>query len=107
MALFRDDTERTEAATPRRREEARDRGQVAFSHELSTSLLSLVGISVLELCGRPLLAAIAGVLEQGLRLNGSERVRQDQLPELLRNYCGPAASWVLVLVLVLPVVGAL
>src|SRR6266478_2778440 len=40
---------RTEAATPRRREEAREQGQVAFSAELVTGVFLLAGIAALSL----------------------------------------------------------
>jgi flagellar biosynthetic protein FlhB len=40
---------RTEAATPRRREEAREQGQVAFSTELVTGVLLVAGLAMLSL----------------------------------------------------------
>src|SRR5437868_2053239 len=40
---------RTEAPTPRRREEAREQGQVAFSAELVTGVLLLAGAATLAL----------------------------------------------------------
>ena len=49
-----DDAERTEPATPRRRQEARTRGQVAKSQDLTASILLLVGLLILDLLGGPL-----------------------------------------------------
>jgi len=39
--------ERTEEATPKRREEAREQGQVAFSNDLTTGLSLLIGLGTL------------------------------------------------------------
>ena len=44
--------ERTEQATPRRREKALEKGQVALSQEVNSALVLLVGFSVLFLAGR-------------------------------------------------------
>lgn len=43
--------ERTEPATPRRRQETRDKGQVARSQDLSAAVLLLVGLIALRLIG--------------------------------------------------------
>ncbi len=42
---------RTEPATPRRREEARQQGQVAFSAELAAALVLVAGVALLALLG--------------------------------------------------------
>ena len=47
----RDDTERTEEATPRKREEARKKGQVPKSRDLSTAILLLSVILFFYLAG--------------------------------------------------------
>src|SRR5207244_2457928 len=54
---------RTEAPTPRRREEARAEGQVAFSSDLTTGLVLLAGMTALAIGGQ----AVAMALFQGLR----------------------------------------
>lgn len=60
--------QRTEAPTPRRREEARQRGQVAVSHDLSGGLTLLFGALALKMFGQHngtrLLSAIRRWLEQ-------------------------------------------
>jgi len=48
MPEKRDQEERTESATPRRREEARKRGQVARSTELTSAFMFLVGLVTLR-----------------------------------------------------------
>ncbi len=49
MPETRDQEERTESATPRRREEARRRGQVARSMELTSAFMFLVGLVTIRL----------------------------------------------------------
>ena len=49
--MAEDFASRTEAATPRRREQAREQGQVAFSSELVTGVIVLAGMVVLSLGG--------------------------------------------------------
>jgi flagellar biosynthetic protein FlhB len=65
------DEERTEPATPRRREEARERGQVARSGDLSSAVILLAAVVALKFLGKPMIgglfASAASVLE-GLAL---------------------------------------
>jgi flagellar biosynthetic protein FlhB len=65
------DEERTEPATPRRREEARERGQVARSADLSSAVILLAAVLALKFFGRAMIGGIfasaASVLE-GLAL---------------------------------------
>ncbi len=64
MALSRDD--RTEAPTPRRRQEARGRGQVARSHDLTAAMLLLAGFISIRLLGPPLWHSLLLILETAL-----------------------------------------
>lgn len=63
---------RTEPATPRRREEAREQGQVAYSPELNTGVILLAGLGVLALMahhvGSELLGAVRlDLIDAGVR----------------------------------------
>src|SRR5262245_15006989 len=51
--------DRTESATPRRREQARSEGRVARSAELSAAASMLAGTALLAILGGPVLAAFA------------------------------------------------
>ncbi len=51
MAEEPDKQEKTEDATPRRREESREQGQVSLSHEVASALILLVGLIVLLVAG--------------------------------------------------------
>ncbi len=71
MAEYDDREQRTEEATPRRREEARERGQVAFSSELVAALGLAAGVALLGLNGAPLARAVGGELARTLSATGS------------------------------------
>ncbi len=60
------DLEKTEAATPRRLEKAREEGQVVRSRELNTFVLLASGVAVLWLTGGALYQSLTGVLRAGL-----------------------------------------
>lgn len=61
-----DDTERTEAATGKRRGEARQRGQVARSQELNSALLMLSATLVFYVLASPMLDGMTGLMRAHL-----------------------------------------
>lgn len=62
------DLERTEPASPRRLEQAREEGQVARSLELSTFAVLLAAAGGLWLMGSSLMGQLSGVMKNGMRL---------------------------------------
>ncbi len=64
MADNDSDQEKTEEATPRRKEKAREEGQVARSRELNTFLLLLGGVIGLYSMGNMLYDQLGAVMEQ-------------------------------------------
>lgn len=95
------DLEKTEAASPRRLEKAREEGQIARSRELTTFLMLAVGVSALWLSASFLYQGLSGVLRRALGFEA--RVTQDPgaMVSLATQGAGEAL-WV-----VLPVFGAL
>ncbi len=63
--------EKTEKATPKRREEARKRGQVARSQEVNTGLGLLMTFAMLAFMGSWLLAGFISVMERALQGAGT------------------------------------
>jgi flagellar biosynthetic protein FlhB len=63
---FEEGQNRTEPATPRRREEARKKGLVALSSDLSGGLLLLAGTLLLWLSGEPLGGLLLDAVQSGL-----------------------------------------
>ncbi len=82
--------EKTEQATPRRREEAREKGQVARSNDLSAALTLLGAVVLLHVGGSGLLHALALLTRTGL----------DSLdvgimtPETMRMYYGESMIFI-------------
>ena len=68
-----DDQDKSEAATPRRLEKAREEGQVARSRELTTWLLLLAGVTALWSMGSSIYQQLAQVMEQSF-LFGREQL---------------------------------
>lgn len=65
---------RTERPTPKRLAEARRRGEVAVSHELTGAVALLAGLAVLAACAPWWFAALAGEVRNGLLIAiGAER----------------------------------
>ncbi len=95
------DLEKTEAASPRRLEKAREEGQIARSRELTTFLMLAVGVSALWLSASFLYQGLSGVLRRALGFE--TRVTQDPgaMVSLATQGAGEAL-WV-----VLPIFGAL
>jgi flagellar biosynthetic protein FlhB len=66
------DQEKTEQPTPKRLQDARDKGQVARSRELGTAAVMVAGSAVLLLGGGPLAAGMGRLLQGGLTLSRPE-----------------------------------
>ena len=62
------DLERTEPASPKRFEQAREDGQVARSLELSTFAVLLAAGGGLWLMGSALMGQLSGIMQNGMRL---------------------------------------
>lgn len=72
MALFRDDQGKTEKATPGRLQEARGKGQVAISKELTMAGTLLVAVLALEYLGGWLIQAFEEVCRFGFQVDLSQ-----------------------------------
>ena len=75
--------EKTEQATPKRKQEARDKGQVPRSRELNTVGVMLAGASALLLMGDQLGAGIAHMMREGLSHRRSQVFDPEHLVEAL------------------------
>lgn len=101
--------ERTEAPTPRRRTEARERGQIGKSTDLTAALVILGGMIVLEVTGRDLLGRLLIIMRQCLDEATSTLVTTDQLAPLIARTFGQMATLLapfLVVVVVLALAGS-
>ncbi len=72
MAETEDGQERTEEATPKRQQEAREKGQIARSRELNTmSMLVIAGVSI-SMMGGEMIEKLGEVLKLGLTVERSK-----------------------------------
>ncbi len=75
-------SERSEQATPRKREEARKKGQVAKSREIPSVAILMVGVSVLFLSGTFVYQQLSGLMVRLLSRMGSNGFHPDDLQAL-------------------------
>jgi len=95
------DLEKTESASPRRLEKAREEGQLARSRELGTFLLLAAGVGGLWLSGAMLYRGLTGVLRNGLGFDA--RIGRDPGIMVAQAVDGAGQA----LLLVLPIFGVL
>lgn len=80
------DSERTEPASLRRLEQAREEGQIARSQELNTfALLATVGVSIWMLGGQ-LLSGLTDLMRSGLTLSAGDSFQTEQMVHLLGRH---------------------
>ena len=84
------DLERTEPASQRRLEQAREEGQVPQSRELSAFLVLIAGSGALWVTGSWLAGGVAGIVRRGLTLDRAAAFDADALPHALMGLAGDA-----------------
>jgi flagellar biosynthetic protein FlhB len=97
------DLEKTEPASPRRLEQAREEGQVPQSRELSAFLVLMAGTGALWVAGSWLARRISGTVSQGLTFDRAAAFDTAALPTLFLNQAGEALASLGPLLLVLVV----
>ncbi|RDV02695.1 flagellar biosynthesis protein FlhB [Sphingorhabdus pulchriflava] len=90
MAEPPDRDQQTEAATPKRRQDATRDGDVLVSRELATALMMLAGAGWLMLAGKWLVGASADMLQKGLSV-GQESIRAVDFSARLTHLLTPLA----------------
>jgi flagellar biosynthesis protein FlhB len=83
--------EKTEKATPKKRREARQRGQVARSNDLQGAIVLLAGIVALGASGPAMVQRMADVMRQGIAQMSSPDVVSKRGIGLLLQHAGEAA----------------
>ena len=66
MADEPNDQDKTEEASPRRRQEAREKGQVAFSQEFTAAGMLFAGLGAVLLCGGAVITGMGGLVSDSL-----------------------------------------
>ncbi|MFZ4750711.1 MAG: flagellar biosynthesis protein FlhB [Phycisphaerales bacterium] len=75
--------ERTEDATPKRRREAREEGNIARSQDASSAILLLGGVLVLSSGLKPLLGSLASILEKTLGGDNMQALHADDVAAVI------------------------
>src|SRR5512145_2987951 len=81
-----DDQERTEQATSKRREEAREKGQVARSQEVVSVGILVAGLLFFYFGGSTLLLKTMDLMTAGFRDAGRINLTQDSVSLIMVNY---------------------
>jgi flagellar biosynthesis protein FlhB len=95
-----DGQERTEDATARRREQARDKGQVARSKELASVSVLVIGAISLMWFGGILAKSLAGAMSRLFSLSREEIFDSSKLFDIVTGSLGQL-SWPLLLILII------
>src|SRR3546814_20894174 len=106
------DLEKTEPASPRRLEQAREEGQVVRSRELNTFLLLAAGVAMLWFGGANMYQSLTGILRSGfwfdlrvasatnvmlaVAVNSAYQVLLAPLPLVVLLVVGVVLGWVMV-----------
>lgn len=85
MAWEEDRHERTERATPKRREEARKKGQVARSREIASAGILLAGMTIFYFTGKGMVQSLREVMATFLKESGTFELNPDSAGALLRE----------------------
>ena len=78
--------DRTEEPTPKRQSEAREKGQVARSRELSAALVLITGVGMLSMCASSMGTQSAAIVRSSLEGLRPGVVTSAHLQPLLQNY---------------------
>src|SRR5687767_3650187 len=99
-----DDNERTEAASPRRLEQAREEGHVARSQELTTFAMMMAGGAGLWFLGAGLFGQMRALLERALRIDAQAAFDPTQMAVRFQDQAYEALWAVAPLLMVMAVV---
>lgn len=94
MAENEDGQEKTEEATPRRREDAAKKGQIVRSRELTTLLMLLASAVGILILGPRLIEGLAAQMRTGLVMDPRKMTDTTQIPAVLGQLF---ADWALLL----------
>jgi len=96
---FGDDAERTEAATPRRREQAREEGKAVKSREVIITVLFLSNVLFFSVAGRSLYEHMLTLTREAFLTLGEVEISLVGLPHLYTRYLNHLATMLLPLLL--------
>ncbi|MBI5893163.1 MAG: flagellar biosynthesis protein FlhB [Deltaproteobacteria bacterium] len=105
MALDDDKTERTEPGTSRRREEARKKGQVAKSREITTTAVLFTSLVILYFYSQYMLNSLAEIMSRFLYNSGTYNLTQESLMSLIMDVGKGILITIAPMIIAIPIVG--
>ena len=99
--------ERTEKATPKRRDEARRKGQIARSADLTSAIMLVVGIGVVAATASSMMGGLTDLVTQGLGQSGQVNLASSTGLSQLTNWGASAMISILLPVVVAVVLAAI
>ncbi len=82
--------EKTEQPTPKRLQQAREKGQVARSRELTTMVVLMVSAACLIMIGENIISGLLGVMHDGFEVRRSDLMDANMAPVMLQQALGGA-----------------
>jgi flagellar biosynthesis protein FlhB len=82
--------EKTEQPTPKRLQQAREKGQVARSRELTTMVVLMVSAACLIMIGDDIISGLLGVMHDGFEVRRSDLMDANMAPVMLQQALGGA-----------------
>jgi flagellar biosynthetic protein FlhB len=96
------DQEKTEPATPKRREEARNKGQVALSREIPSVMIMMTALGVFSIAGSWMLQRLAGVMRHIFQNMGTSRL--EDVPSVSTTFASLTEQ---VFIVLMPIMAAI
>ncbi|MBI5682712.1 MAG: EscU/YscU/HrcU family type III secretion system export apparatus switch protein, partial [Deltaproteobacteria bacterium] len=104
MPWQEDRDQRTESATPRRRQEAREKGQVAKSTEVGSTVILISGLVVFYFFGWGMIQSIKDIMAESISRSGSTILTQETIGAIFKNTIMDM-SYVLFPITIFPIIG--
>lgn len=104
MPWQEDKEQRTERATPRRRQEAREKGQVARSAEVGSTIILTSGLAVFYFFGMGMFQSLKDVMAKAISIVGSTVLTEETIVPIFKNTIMDV-SYILLPILILPAAG--
>lgn len=105
MGIFDDRDDKTEEATPKRRDESQRKGNVAWSQDLSMSTLLVAGVLAIETTGQLIIDGFQALMKRGFALERPDHADVSWAVGVFESHVYPILPTILPLLAMLLVIG--
>lgn len=99
--------EKTEAATPKRRQEERNKGNICKSADLSAAIMVTLGVSLLSVFSKQIITLLQGMLSDTFTHIRPQDISSDDVITILMPFFKTMAQILLPFLLILMIIGAI